>query len=192
MSEIEYWNQRYSSGGDSGAGSSGDHARWKWAIIDSLIPDLNDVIDVGCGDLRFWSGRNCKRYVGIDFSEDVIRKNRIQRPDWTFVHANAASRIEGLTADVVFCFDLLYHVMGEENFMKILANLNLYSDRWIFVVTLVNNPFHPNVTDNYYQYFRNLFQYSDGFFGFGLKKFSRDPHSHAGMFVWKRTVECTP
>lgn len=141
--EKQYWEQRYFSGGTSGPGSIGKHKTWKWGIIDQFVQDLNlsDVLDVGCGDLSFWEGRDCDDYTGIDFSKTVIDKNTKRRPRWHFIHANAENMIPGLRREIVLCMDVLFHITDEENFLSILHNLCHYSSNYIFVHTWKNNPF---------------------------------------------------
>lgn len=74
--QNNYWEKRYSIGGSSGKGSIGKERAWKWSIIDNYSPNIQNVIDVGCGDLSFWSNRECKDYTGIDMSETIIEKNK--------------------------------------------------------------------------------------------------------------------
>ena len=71
----DYWDSRYRAGGHSGADAVGVSKEWKWSIIDRFITvEESDVLDVGCGDMRFWEGRDCRKYMGMDFSEGAIEK----------------------------------------------------------------------------------------------------------------------
>ncbi len=137
---TEYWEARYRAGGASGAGSIGAVRAWKWSAIEGHIGALNHVLDVGCGDLSFWEGRNCPRYLGIDLSETILRKNRLKRPGWSFVCADAARTLR-VHAEVVFCMDVLFHILEESRFRAIVANLCAYTDQWLFVCTWGRNPF---------------------------------------------------
>ena len=139
--EERYWEQRYFTGGTSGPGSVGVEKAWKWCLIDQFVPVLDQVLDVGCGDLSFWEGRNCVDYVGIDISKTVIEKNLMKRPTWQFINANADKRLDGLKKDVVFCLDLLFHIMDTKTFLKILMNLCYYSTNYICIHTWKYNPF---------------------------------------------------
>ena len=139
--EEQYWEQRYFTGGTSGPGSVGVEKAWKWSLIDQFVPVLDHVLDVGCGDLSFWEGRDCVDYVGIDISKTVIEKNLKKRPTWQFINANAAKRIDGLKKEVVFCLDVLFHIMDTKMLLKILRNLCYYSTDYIFIHTWKNNPF---------------------------------------------------
>ena len=49
---MDYWNERYSSGGNSGTGSYGELAFYKADFINKFI-DANQILSVvefGCGD----------------------------------------------------------------------------------------------------------------------------------------------
>ena len=158
--EELFWDQRYLEGGSSGLGSIGNVRDFKWSIIDIYIPRLNGVVDVGCGDLSFWEGRDCEDYTGIDISKTIIEKNKILRPDWNFICANAEKRINGLRKDAVFCFDVLFHIMNEETYIQVLNNLCYYSKEYIFIYTWVYNPFerHRKIK----RFFKALFTFNVG------------------------------
>ncbi len=150
----EYWERRYRKGKDSGEGSGGETRAWKWNLILSVIPELNCVVDVGCGDLRFWEGMECDSYVGLDISPTIIMKNRQARPEWGFICGNAAIRYP-LRGDIVFCMDMLFHIMDDKDFNKILVNLMNYSKKWLIIYTWDNNPLNSK-DDGKYQAFRNI------------------------------------
>ena len=139
-SEEQYWDQRYIDGGTSGAGSIGDDRDFKWKVIDRHMLFPQSVVDVGCGELSFWEGRDCEDYTGIDFSKKIIEKNRILRPDWEFIWSNAETRNDKLSKNTVFCFDVLFHIMNNETYLKILENLTDYSQDHIFIYTWISNP----------------------------------------------------
>ena len=70
--EEQYWDQRYIAGGTSGAGSIGDDRDFKWNVVDRHVLFLQSVVDVGCGELSFWEGRDCEDYTGIDISKNLF------------------------------------------------------------------------------------------------------------------------
>jgi 2-polyprenyl-3-methyl-5-hydroxy-6-metoxy-1,4-benzoquinol methylase len=174
--EAAYWEIRYDLGGTSGAGSVGDSRAWKWEAITKYVSEVEHVVDVGCGDLSFWEGRECQDYTGIDISTTVIAKDRRLRPGWTFIASPGERRVEELHKDCVFCLDLLFHVMEDENFHAILDNLCYYSTNYIFIYNWWRNPWAEAArgrdsgkgseteatiphTDGKYQYFRALEQH---------------------------------
>jgi len=130
-----WWEHHYRVGGHSGQGSVGKYRDWKWGVIELYVSEITDadIIDVGCGDLTFWEGRNCAKYLGIDWSEFIIAKNRELRAGWSFTALPAEQYIPGITAMVVFCFDLLIHIEKAATFRKIIENLCRYSKDLIFV-----------------------------------------------------------
>jgi len=114
----------------------------------------NDVLDVGCGDLSFWDWKDCEKYVGIDSSESIIKKNQAKRPRWTFIHMNASSPIKN-KSETVFCFDMLFHVMNDMDYTRIIDNLTACADKYIVIGTWKNNPLSSE-TDGEYQYYRDF------------------------------------
>jgi len=136
----KYWDNRYRTGGNSGSGSISRNRDWKWEIIKKYCNDLNNIIDVGCGDLLFWEGKDCKNYLGIDISPFVIQKNKELRKNWQFI-CDSADIQQDIKAKIVFCFDVLFHIMDERVYKKILENLTYYSEDLIFVYTWKQNPF---------------------------------------------------
>jgi len=75
---LNYWDNWYTRGGNSGEGSRGYYRIWKWHCIKKYVDIRNcSVIDVGCGDLDFWKEWDCKHYIGIDVSPTRISTSLI-------------------------------------------------------------------------------------------------------------------
>lgn len=138
-----YWDVRHSNGRTSGNGSIGCLRDFKWEKIEEHVGKVNDVIDVGCGDLSFWDGRDCDNYVGIDCSEVVIQKNIVKRPKWNFITSRSDNTMVSMLckADVVFCFDMLFHIMEDDVYENTIENLTRFSKKHVFIYTWVKNPF---------------------------------------------------
>lgn len=155
----EYWDARYRDkvhGGTSGPGSLGENREWKWQIISRFVDVTKKrVLDVGCGDLSFWEGRDCASYIGVDFSPTIVKRNRESKPNWKFVHGDASENHD-LSGDVLFCFDMLFHIMSDDVFTKILRNLTRWTKEWLFVYTWHKSMFGDSPTDGLYQYYRPL------------------------------------
>ena len=205
---AEYWDKRYSNGGTSGRGSVGLYRNWKWnKIRESVGLKFNSVIDVGCGDLSFWNHRYGKqvlrrprfKYLGIDISEEIIKRNREMYEesfkriylDMDFVCSPAHIKIEGLRSHVVFCLDLLFHIMKEREFELILKNLCRYANQFLVIYTWSKNPFQNKNTNGKYQYYRPLRDYAPIFLREDLEPITDYPVPYdefGKLYVFKRVL----
>jgi hypothetical protein len=215
---MGYWEQRYKKGGTSGEGSIGEYRKWKWEIIDKYVKSIDGVIDVGCGDLSFWEGKDFpNHYTGIDISQTIIERNRkSMSPNLTFLCSPAEDYLNIGTATIVFCLDVLFHIMDDSIYEKILSNLTRYSNDWIFIFTWSKNPFSSLQTrfsvaknnllqrkiksalghifdassDGRYQKYRRFDTYFSIFekAGFPLKAVERDEQvgKYGSMYVFKK------
>jgi len=135
--ETDFWEDRYKAGYDSGRTYT-----WEWNAIDAFVPSLDDVIDVGCGDLKLWEARQLPaRYVGIDLSQAIIDRNRLRWPSGQFVCAPSQEPLQIDRAPVVLCLDLLFHIMDESDYEHTVSNLGQYSSDLLFVSAWRRNPF---------------------------------------------------
>lgn len=189
---MEYWDRRYARGGNSGDGSIGRYRKWKWGIIHRYAPDLTNVVDIGCGDLRFWGDVIPKQYVGVDISEIVITKNTLRHPRNNFITSPAEITIPGIQAPTVLCLDLLFHIMDDTAYTQILGNLCRYSTDLIFIFTWQKSPWKDRTTDNRYQIFRPLEDQLSLFKenGFTLTGRSACPDDPGAMYVFKKSTIC--
>jgi hypothetical protein len=140
---LTYWETRYKLGGTSGPGSVGREREWKWSVISKYIGEgkIQSALDLGCGDLSFWEGRDIpSAYMGIDVSETIVERNQKL---WgsRFICSSGDKYYALPKCQVVLCLDVLFHIMDEETYVGILQNLVRYSSEWIFVYTWSDNPF---------------------------------------------------
>jgi len=206
VQEYQYWENRYREGGTSGAGSIGEFREWKWGIIARHVGKIDDVLDVGCGDLSFWESRDCPKYLGIDISPTVIEHNRRRRPNWQFKVQAAELRLDA-HARIVLCMDVLFHIMEDGSFVRILQNLCEYSTEWIFIHTWSRNPFnvrwalrrlaHLQISDidsvltgsdGKYQKFRDFVNYLPIFEKASFELVDRQTKGVGVMYVFRRRV----
>ena len=137
---TEYWEERYKNDGNSGEGSRGLHKEWKWQILESTISHIDNIVDVGCGDLAFMERKHIKKYTGLDISETIIERNRVAYPWWKFICTGADVYVPDLHGEVVFCHDILFHILDDDVYYRILNNLTRYSNKYISIYTWYNNP----------------------------------------------------
>ena len=70
----KYWDDRYQSGGNSGAGSYNRFAEFKAEVINKFVLEqsIQSVIEFGCGDgnqLKYFKFNN---YLGFDVSSTAV------------------------------------------------------------------------------------------------------------------------
>lgn len=133
----QYWERRYSVGGNSGAGSYDKFAEFKADIINEFIKreNIQSVIEFGCGDGNQLSLAQYPKYIGIDVSLTVIQSCREKFKsdhDKTFILAddyhNEKSDL-ALSLDVIFHLveDPVYEVYMDSLFSSALKYVIIYS-----------------------------------------------------------------
>jgi hypothetical protein len=122
----DYWNQRYSSGGNSGYGSYGQQLIKKLQWLSDL--DINSISEIGCGDFNFGQGLvDIYRvpYVGYDISDFIIGKNQEEHEESGIAFTNELSEVP--PADLLVCVDVLFHVLDDGEYENILKEID---KRW--------------------------------------------------------------
>lgn len=136
-----YWESRYASGGNSGAGSYERLAEFKAEILNDFVRDnrVASVIEFGCGDGNQLAIAQYPEYVGLDVSQNAIKmcEDRFGGDDTKrflmyrpFV-ADDASR--GLRADLALSLDVIYHLVENEVYKKYMTHLFESARRFVIV-----------------------------------------------------------
>ena len=126
-----YWDRRYRTKGNSGAGSYGRLAAFKAEIINQLIAELSpgSLIDYGVGDGNQLELLNLEgvEYTGIDVSPTVIAacKTRFKHAPFRFLLDTEAIRSHSPspTADLVMSCDVIYHLVEDPVYERYMSNL---------------------------------------------------------------------
>ncbi len=121
MASEQYWDNRYSGGGNSGDGSYGEALQRKLDWLTGL-DGVKSITDVGCGDFNF--GKHLlelypdAHYIGTDISEFIIQKNKKDFPQYVFTNTPDIP-----PADLILCTDVLLHVLTDEELESLLSKL---------------------------------------------------------------------
>ena len=132
---LQYWEKRYSSGGNSGAGSYGKLALYKAEIINQFVKENSvlSVIEFGCGDGNQLGLANYPTYIGFDVSETAIWicKKRFK------TDATKSFRIlddyQGEQADLTLSLDVIFHLLEENLFFEYMRNLFISSNKFVII-----------------------------------------------------------
>jgi hypothetical protein len=125
FNNFQYWDGRYSSGGNSGAGSYNDEGLMKAKVINEWIVKhkLNNIQEVGCGDganMLLYNIPNI--YCGYDISPTAVRlceekiKGLSNKQKYIFTFDKD---LINYTADVCLLLDVFYHIVDDEDFEEL-------------------------------------------------------------------------
>lgn len=161
-----FWEERYKSGGNSGAGSYGEYAVYKAQIINDYISkyEIKIISDFGCGDGNQISLlKGFDEYMGYDISSyalylchEKFKNNK---------KMNFCSLITDLPeADMCLSLDVLYHIIDENEFEYHLSQLFGKSKKYVLIFSsnftdkevIVNYIRHRKFTDWVDKYYKDF------------------------------------
>ncbi len=138
FSSSEYWEMRYSKGGNSGDGSYGALSNFKAQIINRFIAEksVQSVLELGCGDGNQLALYLMPKYIGADVSWKSIERcrNRFKNDEnKQFLHMSDIESVQAvelaLSIDVIFHLveDAVYSAYMEKLFAKAHRYVGIYS-----------------------------------------------------------------
>jgi len=140
FNSFNYWEQRYSQGGNSGNGSYGKLARFKTEVINNFIKeyDIKSVLDFGCGDGHQASFFNCQKYIGFDTSKTAIELCKEKfKTDTTKIFTR--HRKELRPVDLTLSCEVLFHLVESDIFLQYLYELFAYSNKFVIIYSSNSN-----------------------------------------------------
>ncbi|HUR48287.1 MAG TPA: class I SAM-dependent methyltransferase [Acidimicrobiales bacterium] len=137
----QYWEQRYATEGDSGAGSYGRLAEFKARVVNEVVSreQVESVVELGCGDGNQLTMLRVPRYLGLDVSRSAV-KRCAERFDSDPLKSFAAydpdafhDRAGFFRADLALSMDVLYHLVEDEVYERYLAHLFGSAERCVLI-----------------------------------------------------------
>lgn len=137
----DYWEKRYSLGGNSGKGSYGKSAEFKSETLNKFVRE-NSVVSVaefGCGDGNQLTYAEYPQYIGLDISEQAVKRSSAlfaKDPSKKFFVYNPGdfeTNQEKFSADLVLSLDVVYHLVEDEVYHKYLANLFNCARKYVII-----------------------------------------------------------
>ncbi|UZE94346.1 MAG: class I SAM-dependent methyltransferase [Candidatus Pacearchaeota archaeon] len=137
----EYWEERYASGGTSGAGSYGKLAKFKADVINSFVKNnkINSVIEFGCGDGNQLSLFDFPAYIGLDISKTSIelcmKHFKKDRTKSFFLYDSEYFKDNHhiFKAELALSLDVIYHLVEENIFELYMKHLFSTSDKFVII-----------------------------------------------------------
>lgn len=134
-----YWEDRYSKGGNSGAGSYDAKALYKAKVLNKIIENNNieNLIEFGCGDGNNLQYYNIPYYTGFDVSETAIKmciekyENDLFK---SFIYYKPVLfKSGGLKADITISFEVIFHLIEDDVFNNYINNLFNSSSKYVLI-----------------------------------------------------------
>ncbi len=134
---IAHWNG-LSRRGPRNPLSDAFHARLA-RVYELVVPPGASVLEIGCGDGDLLAALHPGYGVGVDFSEEAIRRARARHPSLHFVQSDAGRLGVGGTFDVVILSDLVNDLWDVQDVLDRVREvshprtrlvLNAYSRLW--------------------------------------------------------------
>lgn len=136
-----YWEDRYSSGRNSGAGSYGQLAEFKAEFINAFVKEhgVQSVIEFGSGDGNQLELAEYPRYLGLDVSRTAIEgcQQRFADDDTKGFYLYDSTVFTDtqclFRAQLALSLDVIYHLVEERVFTSYLENLFDAAERFVIV-----------------------------------------------------------
>lgn len=200
-----YWERRYAKGGNSGAGSRGEHAQFKAEVLNRFVASqgIDSVIEFGCGDGEQLSLAEYPRYLGFDvsptqlsrtmarFAEDASKSFALYDP------IRYSDRAGIITADLALSLDVIFHLTEDEVYQRHLEHVFGAARR--FVALYTSDADDPELTGEFAPHMRNhpvLRDVAKHFPEWRLRERIENPHpwsredtdgSISDFFIYERT-----
>ena len=136
-----YWQKRYLIGGNSGKGSYGENAKFKSEVLNKFVLDNNisSVTEYGCGDGNQLSYAEYPQYIGLDISEEAVKRSSALFPEdssksFSLYDPNEFEfNKQKFSADLVLSLDVIYHLVEDEVYRKYLQNIFNSAKKYVVI-----------------------------------------------------------
>lgn len=139
---TSYWDNRYTTGSTSGAGSYGEESKVKADYVNNAIKEnqIKTLLELGCGDGNQLSMFEIEKYIGLDISPRIITKCKEKFAEdktkiFRVYDINTTELKEDY--DMIISLDVIFHLVIEEafkNYMGILFN----DSNYVLIYTMRN------------------------------------------------------
>jgi hypothetical protein len=132
----DYWERRYRTGGNSGAGSYNQLARFKAGFLNKFVADnkIASVIEFGCGDGAQLKLATYPKYTGVDVSPKAVEMCSAQfsgDASKRFLHSDSVT--PDAIADLSMSLDVIYHLLEDPVYDLYMKRLFEFARRYVIV-----------------------------------------------------------
>lgn len=134
---VQYWRERYNSGGNSGLGSYGGLAEFKAGVLNKFIIEhgIKSILDLGCGDGNQASLlKGFESYLGVDVSKAALKLCRAKFARTGTMSFIKLSQLDGSSLyDLVISLDVVYHLLEDDAFEEYMSKLFRHAARFVII-----------------------------------------------------------
>lgn len=135
FNSMEYWEQRYFQGGNSGAGSYNRLKDFKAEIINNFVKknNIHSVVEFGVGDGSQLSSFEFQSYIGIDVSHTVIDMLHTKFPLDSSKKFFTLDTYAGQQAEVAMSLDVIYHLIEDTIYHEYMERLFNAAQKYVII-----------------------------------------------------------
>lgn len=132
---AEYWERRYSSGGNSGLGSYNELGLFKAQFLNEFVErnQVDSVLEYGCGDGSQLELARYPQYTGFDVSASAVEMCRDKFKGAGNKEFFLGEQYDGRTADLTLSLDVIYHIVEDLVFQGYMERLFDSSIRYVAI-----------------------------------------------------------
>lgn len=132
----EYWEERYQTGGNSGAGSYNRLAEFKAEFINGFVAQqgVDSVLEFGCGDGAQLKLARYPRYMGVDVAPSAVERcTSVFQEDKSKSFFLSGTLPADVRADMTMSLDVIYHLIEDQVFDAYMRELFQRARRCVIV-----------------------------------------------------------
>lgn len=137
----DYWENRYRTGGNSGAGSTGDLLSWKAGIVNEIIKEagVKSGLELGAGDGKFANLLSLESYFGYEISPSAVSlaNKNINKPNYK---VSTKTPFHFRKFDMTMSVDVIYHILHEREFNRHMTKLFYAAKRLVVIYSYPRQP----------------------------------------------------
>lgn len=135
----DYWESRYSAGGNSGCGSYGELASFKANFMNNFVAQnkIISLVEFGCGDGNQLTLSNYPNYIGLDVAQSAIdRCRKLFANDFSkrfMVLTENESHDEQFKSELAMSLDVIYHLVEDDVYEGYMKRLFAAGDNFVII-----------------------------------------------------------
>lgn len=200
----DYWQGRYTSGGNSGAGSYDQLASYKAAFINERTEryNLRSITELGCGDGNQLGMFTVGKYTGLDVARAAVERCKmlyrgVQGRRFALYKPGKTDPLKFM-ADASLSLDVLYHLIEEDVYEQHLTDLFAIGKRYVIIyawnkdaadlklpVHVLPRKFTDYISEHFAEW--ELIEHEKN--PFPASSFGQEKGSNAEFFVYRHQVE---